>query len=315
MKKPLAFVLGGGGSRGALQVGALKALVEDGYKPDILVGTSIGAANAAFLAVHGCTPEGIDKLVQAWEDAAVANLLPSNYLWLTVRTLFNRRVEDVSHRMANFCINHGITAGLRFGDIQGPRLYTVATDLASGNTCVYGQDPGQTVLEGVLASAAIPPWVAPLSREGQLLMDGGVVSNLPVEPALSVGAAEIIALDLLDSRGLVIEGPSFGAFVNQLLNAVEIRQVALETALAEARGARVRRIHLLARKPVPLWDFTATHELIPQGYELTRQEISVWRSERRQTWPALPEWLKFSWMTQNGKRSKRLERCDDVIYN
>jgi NTE family protein len=65
MEKCLAFVLGGGGARGALQVGALRALFEAGYQPDLLVGTSIGAANAACLAFWGVNMDGIAALERA----------------------------------------------------------------------------------------------------------------------------------------------------------------------------------------------------------------------------------------------------------
>jgi NTE family protein len=98
MKKQLAFVLGGGGSRGALQVGALRALLEAGYRPDLWVGTSIGAVNATFLALRGFNQESLTALVGVWQDAVRADLLPSNYLWLTIRTLFNRSGGQINHR-------------------------------------------------------------------------------------------------------------------------------------------------------------------------------------------------------------------------
>ena len=63
LKKNLAFVLGGGGARGAFQVGALRALLEAGISPDILVGTSTGAVNATSLALHGINLETINELV------------------------------------------------------------------------------------------------------------------------------------------------------------------------------------------------------------------------------------------------------------
>ena len=66
MRRSLAFVLAGGGARGALQVGALRALLESGIRPDLLVGTSIGAINAAFLGLHGYTTESLDLLKAAW---------------------------------------------------------------------------------------------------------------------------------------------------------------------------------------------------------------------------------------------------------
>ena len=69
MEKCLAFVLGGGGGRGAMQVGALRALFEAGYKPDLLVGTSIGAVNGAAI-VQGNTFAGHANHVQVGEIAA-----------------------------------------------------------------------------------------------------------------------------------------------------------------------------------------------------------------------------------------------------
>jgi NTE family protein len=87
MKKPLAFVLGGGGARGALQVGALRALYEAGYRPDMMVGTSAGAVNATYLALRGFDERGLDQLEQAWLEAAWDDLLPPNYLQLALRYL------------------------------------------------------------------------------------------------------------------------------------------------------------------------------------------------------------------------------------
>lgn len=77
-KNKLAFVLGGGGARGALQVGALRALLEADIHPDLAVGTSIGALNAAFIGLHGFNSQALDGLVTTWRAAATADhlLLP-----------------------------------------------------------------------------------------------------------------------------------------------------------------------------------------------------------------------------------------------
>jgi len=282
MKKQLAFVLGGGGARGALQVGALRALLEAGYQPDMLVGTSVGAVNAAFLAMHGVTLQSIDELVQAWHDARVADLLPQNYLWLTVRALFRRAGDYTSFRLRDFSIAHGMHPDLRFEQIQGVRLILVAADLNARGVALYGLDPQQSVLEGLLASTALPPWVVPIEKDDQLLMDGGVVSNLPIEPAMTAGATEIIALDLHDPRrGLSQEMPGFGPFLTKLLNTMEYRQMVLEMALASARNVPLRYLRLNAPTSIPLWDFSQTEALIQHGYEQAQREISSWEPERR----------------------------------
>jgi NTE family protein len=272
VNKPLAFALSGGGARGALQVGAVRALLEAGYQPDLLVGTSIGAVNATYLALHGPTLTSLPGLIQAWSDAATIDLLPANYLWLTVRVLFNRAGWRPHHRMRDFFIAHSLQPALRFGDLS-TRLILVAADLNAGRPVLYGTDPQQSVLEGLLASTALPPWVHPLEKEGQLLIDGGVISTLPIEPALAQGARKIIALDLADPREVPVEEHGFGPFLRKLMNTVEQRQQEMELALAQAHGVPVWRIALQGEQPVAVWDFSLTAELIERGYTIAREEI------------------------------------------
>ncbi len=287
MKQKLAFALSGGGARGALQVGALRALLEAGYQPDILTGTSIGSVNTAFLAINGMNLASIDAMTEAWHDAAMADLLPTNYLWLTVRSLFQRPVTHSIHRMEAFFRAHGISPELKYGDIQGVTLLSIAADLNSGKAFIYGLDPQQSVLEGVLASTALPPWIEPIERDGAWLMDGGVVSPLPIEPALNAGATRIIALGLSDSRSLPTDVHGFGTFFNKLLYTTEQRQLDTELALAEARRVPVQYIDLIGDEPVPLWDFSQTEALIARGYEMTVREITAWQAGE------LPAWLKW----------------------
>jgi len=275
MERPLAFVLGGGGARGALQVGAIKALLEAGVQPDILVGTSIGAVNAAFLALHGVSLLGVEQLVQAWEDSARADLLPSNYLWLTVRALFGRPVEAPVHRMREFFLAHGITPELKFADLPDVRLVIVAADLNKGEPVVYGSNPDDSVLEALIASTALPPWVQPLHKDERLLIDGGVVSNLPIEPALASGARQIVAMNLVDFRDVMVAASGFGPFLGKLFNTVEQRQLALEMALAKARRVPVYYLGLLGNEHVPLWNFTRSEDLIATGYEIARKELEA----------------------------------------
>ncbi len=116
--KPLTFVLSGGGARGALQVGALSALLEAGYQPDMLVGVSIGAVNAAFLALHGFTRQSLDRLKSAWFESINANLLPSNYIWLAVRAMVGRSSSDPARKIRDFFIANGLTSELKFGDLK-----------------------------------------------------------------------------------------------------------------------------------------------------------------------------------------------------
>jgi NTE family protein len=267
-----------------MQAGALRALLESGYKPAMLVGTSAGAINAAYLAIRGVDLNGVAALESAWQEAAKLNLYPSNYLWLSVRAMFNRPTPAVYQRVTGFFIAHGVTSDLRFKDIRDVRLFLVAADLNNGHPMLFGQNLEDSVLEGLLASTALPPWVTPIQRPGQILMDGGAISNLPIEPALSQGATDIIALDIRDFRDVPAEMQGFGSFLARLIGTVENRQVEMELALAAARRVRVRHIHLQWKDPVPVWDFSRTSELIQYGYNVMKAEINNWQPEKRPWW-------------------------------
>ncbi len=278
MEKTLAFVFSGGGSRGALQVGALKALLEFDLQPDLLVGSSIGAVNATYIAYHGFSRKSLDGLARAWREVAAVDLLPANYVWLAVRAMMGRSVKDPAQRIKDIFIAHGITDDLTFASFSYPRLVIVSSDLNTGKPVLHGLDPEEGVLDALLLSTALPPWTMPVKRHGRYEMDGGLVSNLPVQPALNAGATEIIALDLIDTRGLTGKGHSTAtsrltSIIERVSVVVEKRQADLEMELAKAHGVPIRYIELVARDPVALWDFQHSDALIAQGYEIAHQEI------------------------------------------
>jgi NTE family protein len=275
----MAFVLGGGGARGAFQVGALKALLEAGYQPDLMVGTSVGAINAAFLALRGANLASIQQLISIWEEASHANLMPSNYLSLTLRKLVGRSADYTGHRMRDFCIQHGLPPDMCFKEINGMRLILVAADLNSGQPVLYGTHPDDSILEGVLASTALPPWIPPLEKDGRLLVDGGAVSVLPIEAAIKAGATEIIALDLNDTRAYLQSANNLVNLFGKMVATANHRQAELELALADAMGLPVRHIRLFGVDPIAIWDFELTNTRIARGYELTREIIETWSSE------------------------------------
>lgn len=268
-----AFVLGGGGARGAFQVGALRALYEAGIQPDLLVGSSIGAVNAAAVALWGFDETGLFGLELAYQKVAASDLLDLNLSRLAVQALTGRLSYDTGKRAEEFLIATGITPDLTFGNLTGPRLALVGADLDAGCTIIYGQDPDESILEAVLASMAIPPWFAPAEENGHLVLDGGALSNLPIEPALSLGATRIIAFDLEDPDSFPGGDNPLINLVGKLVFAVQRRAVYLETALAESRGVPVHRIELRSPAATAVWDFSDYPGLIRSGYEQTRAWI------------------------------------------
>ena len=273
MTKKLAFALSGGGSRGALQVGALYALLEAGIRPDMVIGASVGAVNATFLALNGFSESSLDSLKTAWQTADILNLLPANYVWLTVRAMFNRSSTDPSQRLREFFVDHGVNPELSFSNLTHANLVIVSADLNTGKTILHGEQPHEKILDALLLSTALPPWFMPVRKQDRYLIDGGVLSNLPIEPAIKCGATQVIALDLIDSREILGAVDGLRGFVDRLIYSIERRQVDLELELAEARGIPLLYLGLIGKKPVPIWDFKHTNELIEQGYEIARRII------------------------------------------
>jgi len=278
MNKCLAFVLGGGGARGALQVGALRALFEAHYKPDLLVGTSIGAVNAVGLALWGVNLQGVTALERVYKGLAKGELMDSRLERLALRALSGQSNQRGSQRIKDFAIEAGLSPELRFEQLKNVRMGLVSVDLNSGQTLIYGEDPTQSVLDGLIASVAIPPWFAPVEKEDQLIVDAGAVSNLPIEPAVRLGATEIIALDLNDSASWMGNVRGANPIVNKLVFSVLQRQSYMETAFAEAQGVPVKCVELRSSPPTPIWDFSAYTDLIKIGYEIASRAITDWHS-------------------------------------
>ncbi len=257
-----------------MQVGALRALLEADLRPDLLVGTSIGAVNAAGLTLWGVDLFGIDVLEQAYREVAEANFMDPRLTRLMLSTLARRPNHHASYRVKEFFISKGLTPDLRFDQVKHAWLAVVGSDLNTGQMVIYGQDPGQSVLEGVMASIALPPWFTPVGDDGRLVIDGGVLSNLPIEPALMMGATEIVALDL-NAPNLFTRN-NLGQYQNldKTVFAMLQRQEYLEIALAEARGVVVNCISLRCTPSIPIWDFRDYQRLVRTGYEIASRQIA-----------------------------------------
>ncbi|HET7010036.1 MAG TPA: patatin-like phospholipase family protein [Anaerolineales bacterium] len=277
MARCLAFALGSGAARGALQVGALRALFEAGIRPDLIVGTSIGAVNAVGLGLWGVDLAGVQALEKVFEEMGEANLMDKRVAQVTLRALSGRPNHFGSRRIREYFISKGISKDLRFEQISGVRLGLIGADLDTGEPVIYGRDPKQSVLEGLMASIAVPPWFAPTQKDGHLIVDGGALSSLPIEPALTMGATTIIALDLRDPRPLPMSDHALVRLLGKLGFALSQRHVRLEEELAKAKGVPVFTIELRSPKAFPIWDFSLSRELFQTGYKIARRKVSQWR--------------------------------------
>src|SRR3954447_16667101 len=145
-----AFVLSGGGSLGAVQVGMLQALAERGIEPDVLVGTSAGALNAVFVAEHGTGPAALDGLAAVWASLRRDDIFP-------VRA--PRLLLALAGARESVCAPEGLQRLVR-GHVGFERLkqastpvHLVATDLLSDEEVRLSDGDALTA---ILASSAIP---------------------------------------------------------------------------------------------------------------------------------------------------------------
>ena len=182
-----AVVLSGGGSLGAIQVGMLLALADREIVPDVFVGTSVGAINAAFLAGRP-GPQGLEALASIWTGLARHDIFPTGPARL-LRAALGREAGFADPMPLRRLIASHLTYG-RLEDAQVP-ITVVATDVITGKEVQLSHGPA---VDAVMASAALPGVFPPVSFDGHVLMDGGVVNNTPISAAIDLGADLIYVL-------------------------------------------------------------------------------------------------------------------------
>ena len=183
-----AFVLSGGGSLGAVQAGMLQALLEQDVRPDLLVGASAGALNAAFIAGHGFTPESVESLARLWRGLRRTDVFPFAP---------RRHVLALAGIEASVCspdrLERLVRRNLPFSRLEDAALPVaiVATDVLSGTDVVLSA--GDAVA-AVMASSAIPGVFPTVDVDGRPMFDGGVANKTPISSAVSLGADRIVVL-------------------------------------------------------------------------------------------------------------------------
>ena len=185
---PIGFVLSGGASLGAIQVGMLHALYERGIAPDLIVATSVGAVNGAFIASRPPTVSTADALGDIWRKLHRDDVFPPNLVTGLLGFLGRRSSLLPSSGLRRLLERH--IDFERVEDAAIP-LHVIGVDLKSGRERRLSEGD---VIEAVLASAAMPA-VFPPVRWGDLeLIDGGVANNTPISHAIELGATEIYVL-------------------------------------------------------------------------------------------------------------------------
>jgi NTE family protein len=180
-----AWVLGGGGNLGSIQVGMLRALVARGERPDVVLGCSVGALNG-LVAAADPTPEGIERLRQVWIGLDADDVFPSGRVsgpWQLFTRGTSMYPSDGLRSLIERCAPHP-----HLEDYPVP-LQCIATNLRTGRSHWFDRGP---VREAVLASAALPAVLPPVEIDGEHYIDGGVIDNVPISRALALGCERIV---------------------------------------------------------------------------------------------------------------------------
>ena len=187
-----AFVLSGGASLGALQVGMVRALYERGITADLFVGTSVGALNAAFIASRPQTPATARELARAWHEIERGDAFP-----LSLRTVVGGLAGRRDHLVPERGLRQIVQRHLQLDDLRDARipLHLVAFDIMAGSETVLSEGPA---CDAIVASCSIPGIFPPVAIGDRLLIDGGVVNNTPIGHAVELGAERIYVLPTLE---------------------------------------------------------------------------------------------------------------------
>jgi NTE family protein len=185
-----AFVLGGGGVLGAAEVGMVRALLEYGVRPDVVVGTSVGALNGALVAA---TPpsEVVDRLTRLWQAAASGRRVYGDPAHRRITRVVRTGTHLYSSTPLREALAHELHE-LRFEDLLVPfQCCASSIERAAEHWFTQGR-----VVDAVVASAAVPGLLPPAEVDGEHFLDGGIVNSIPVGRAVELGATRIFVLQV-----------------------------------------------------------------------------------------------------------------------
>ena len=270
---PTAFVLSGGASLGAIQVGMLHALYERQVKPDFIVATSAGALNGAFVAARPQSVATTDELAQIWIDLRRGNVFPLNPLTGLFGFAGLRRHMVPDHGLRALIQQHLTTD--RLEELPIP-LHVIATDVLTGSEVRLSQGP---LPEAILASAAIPGVLPSVDWQGRELMDGGIANNTPISHAIELGARRIYVLPTIQTCELeAVPRGALGMIVhatNLLVHRRLVEDIARYRDAAEL---------IVLSPPCPVrvqpMDFSQAESLIERALEESRRLLNGYDGER-----------------------------------
>ncbi|WP_245780044.1 patatin-like phospholipase family protein [Actinopolyspora lacussalsi] len=198
-----AWVLPGGSTFGAVQAGLISALFESGITPDMLVGTSAGALNSAWLAADP-TSRGAERLRELWTGMRRRDVFPVDPL-----RILAGKLGMSNHLMSNRGLATWLHRTLPFRTLEEARLplTVTTTDVDTSEAVFLESGPA---LPALVASCAIPGVFPPVEVAGRSLIDGGPAAFMPISRAVARGAERVYVLPCSGTRSLESDEARFG---------------------------------------------------------------------------------------------------------
>jgi NTE family protein len=259
----VAFVLPGGGSAGAVQIGILRSLIERGVYPDVLIGCSVGALNAASFALEPTLAQ-ITRMEQVWAQLTTADVFGSGW-----HRAVARLVSRQNHLFSPAPLRALIQAYCPARDLSELRLpvHVVTTDLDHGIARWWTSGPAEEIL---YASACLPGLLPPATLDGSRHVDGGVLEPAPILRAVDLDASRVYVL------GEVIgpdQDPAGGrTALDVLLRSFAISRYARlpEPGSLARRGQQVIVVPGASTLGISLTDFSHSRRLIAESRTRSR---------------------------------------------
>jgi NTE family protein len=277
-----AFVLSGGGSLGAVQVGMLHALARREVRPDLLVGTSAGALNAAYLAGHGTTTSAVRGLERIWLGLRRRDVFPLQPVRAAAGLL-----GAATSLCSDAALRQLVTRYLPFDRLEEATipLHVVTTDVLSGEEVLLSSG---NAVDAVVASAAIPAVFPEVDIDGRYLVDGGIADNAAISQAVDLGADRIYVLPGGYTCALDRPPTSPLAVALQALTLL-IEQRLIQEAARYATEVDLRVLPPLCPLHTASTDFSQAAELIERAWRATDR----WLDEGGDTLPRPERFLSL----------------------
>lgn len=211
--KKIGLALGSGGSRGVAHIGVIKALEEEGIRPDYIAGCSMGSVVGAAYAKGLTVDEMLDLVTQIKPLSLIdVNAIPTSRLsLLRGNKMWNLLLEAIGN--------------VNFDELKIP-FRCIASDLYSGNLITLSDGD---VTKAVRASSSIPSVFPPVRLNGKLLVDGGVLCRVPINQVREMGADVVIAVDVLDNtKESVSEVKSIVSMITRLFDMIDNQRTQIQ---------------------------------------------------------------------------------------